>query len=338
MANLTHLSEFLKGRESWKNFLEKNKREENEELDLSNKDFTDVEEFAQYLDKDGKLDYSGLNFSKCILNSSNFYKCNLQNTNFRKSKLLSTKFVQSSLQESCFDGATATDANFTLSEARGASFINTDLTSATLSSGTFSNCCFKRSIFNGTHIKGSDFHLSDFTGVDDFFKGWETNLVGTPKFPDYPATPVEFVIGLNPHTKKLISDGMYLQSVWNKSTGLSKLRLRLWGFSCGYGQSIQRWITLSIIIVAIFAFIYTNIEMSVSTPDIAKKTVSALIKKPDFITSSYYSVITFVTLGYGDIFPINTEGRVVAMIEVCIGYIMLGGLVSIFSNKLSRLS
>jgi len=52
----------------------------------------------------------------------------------------------------------------------------------------------------------------------------------------------------------------------------------------------------------------------------------------------YYSVVTFTTLGFGDITPKVNEPlmQFYVMVEVVLGYIMLGGLISIFSNKLAR--
>jgi len=50
----------------------------------------------------------------------------------------------------------------------------------------------------------------------------------------------------------------------------------------------------------------------------------------------YYSLVTFTTLGFGDIVPLTNWARVVVGLEVLVGYIMLGGLISIFANKLAR--
>ena len=54
------------------------------------------------------------------------------------------------------------------------------------------------------------------------------------------------------------------------------------------------------------------------------------------ISSFYYSVVTLTTLGYGDVLPASTAAQIVAMCEVAIGYVMLGGLLSIFANKMAR--
>ena len=48
----------------------------------------------------------------------------------------------------------------------------------------------------------------------------------------------------------------------------------------------------------------------------------------------YFSVVTFTTLGYGDILPISPLGKIMVIAEVSIGYIMLGLLVAIFSQRM----
>jgi voltage-gated potassium channel Kch len=59
-------------------------------------------------------------------------------------------------------------------------------------------------------------------------------------------------------------------------------------------------------------------------------------KYDNWIGPFYYSVVTITTLGYGDIVPATPVARIIAIFEVFIGYIMLGGLLSIFTNKMAR--
>ena len=60
--------------------------------------------------------------------------------------------------------------------------------------------------------------------------------------------------------------------------------------------------------------------------------------QPDFWGYIYYSVVTFTTLGFGDIVALTNKARFVVGCEVVLGYVMLGGLISIFANKLARRS
>jgi hypothetical protein len=54
----------------------------------------------------------------------------------------------------------------------------------------------------------------------------------------------------------------------------------------------------------------------------------------NFVTAFYFSVVTFVTLGYGDITPASTFGKVMAISEVTLGYSVLGLLVAVASARL----
>lgn len=48
----------------------------------------------------------------------------------------------------------------------------------------------------------------------------------------------------------------------------------------------------------------------------------------------YYSIVTFTTLGYGEIHPINSVGQLYVIIEVLIGYVILGLFVFLISRKI----
>ena len=52
-----------------------------------------------------------------------------------------------------------------------------------------------------------------------------------------------------------------------------------------------------------------------------------------FIPYLYYSVVTFTTLGYGDVAPQTVAGQIVLIIHISIGYLGLGALLSILATK-----
>ena len=57
-----------------------------------------------------------------------------------------------------------------------------------------------------------------------------------------------------------------------------------------------------------------------------------------FSSAFYFSIVTFTTLGFGDVITANRAARVMVTLEVILGYVMLGGLISIFATKLARRS
>ena len=75
-------------------------------------------------------------------------------------------------------------------------------------------------------------------------------------------------------------------------------------------------------IIVLFAWLYTFVDVDYGS-------------YPTPISPLYYSVVTMTTLGYGDVLPSSMAAQLVAMVEVVLGYVMLGGLLSIFSNKMA---
>ncbi len=52
----------------------------------------------------------------------------------------------------------------------------------------------------------------------------------------------------------------------------------------------------------------------------------------------FFSIVTFTTLGYGDIAPKDTIGQIAASAEVIMGYLTLGLLLSILAQTIARRS
>ena len=69
---------------------------------------------------------------------------------------------------------------------------------------------------------------------------------------------------------------------------------------------------------------------------VAFKFVPRNISDETWLSTYYFSVVTLTTLGYGEITPASQLAQWLAILEVLIGYTMLGGLLSIFMNKMAR--
>ena len=93
-----------------------------------------------------------------------------------------------------------------------------------------------------------------------------------------------------------------------------------------YGTSFPRWGVTSLIFILIFSGLFALIGMF--APSIAA--VSGMIAPYDFV---HFSVATFTTLGFGDIFPVSTAGKFIANLEVFVGFVMLGILIGMVQKK-----
>jgi len=96
-----------------------------------------------------------------------------------------------------------------------------------------------------------------------------------------------------------------------------------------YGNSMGRWFFTSIFTVGMFALVFFLIDEFTSiTERIVNITTTGHIY--DYF---YYSIVTFTTLGYGDILPITVLQKVFVSFEVVIGYFMLGMLMNLIGKK-----
>ena len=122
--------------------------------------------------------------------------------------------------------------------------------------------------------------------------------------------------------RRAIMDQNYLYEFRHKNR-LNAAIYRLWWLTSDCGRSFIRWTLWTGIIAALFAVVYSvvNIDYGVH---------------PTSLSPLYYSIVTMTTLGYGDVTPASTAAQVVVMFEVLTGYIMLGGVLSIFATKMGR--
>jgi len=143
---------------------------------------------------------------------------------------------------------------------------------------------------------------------------------------------VDAVGRCDPLDLRYIKDQSWLEAKIEKA---SSFWMYLWGITCGYGTNIWLWIFWSAVIAMSFGATYWLGGNSLVQLE------STIRQSPDIFTYFYYSIVTFsivtfTTLGFGDVVPTSWVGEVIVTFEVIIGYIMLGGLISIFANLLAR--
>ena len=135
----------------------------------------------------------------------------------------------------------------------------------------------------------------------------------------------ETTVSRLPLLSREIKDDVYLMSFKKKHPTIHFI----WWLFADCGRSFSRWALWSIIFAVLFAYLFFS--MGTEAFSISKLPFS-------FETMLYYSLVTFTTLGFGDVIPNTAEASRLVMLEVILGYIMLGGLISILANKLARRS
>ena len=108
----------------------------------------------------------------------------------------------------------------------------------------------------------------------------------------------------------------------------------VWKHTSKYGKSFAHWGLTNLIIVLGYAVVFFLIGKYISHP-----THTMILENGDLLDGGifnylYYSIITFTTLGYGDITPITHLEKIVASIEVVQGYVMLGVFLTILQKRM----
>jgi hypothetical protein len=106
---------------------------------------------------------------------------------------------------------------------------------------------------------------------------------------------------------------------------------KAWGL-IDYGRSLGRPVAYAVTLALLFGFVYwLDRFFEWGLLDYSNSAQSGL-------SPFYYSVVTYTTLGFGDITPSHWVGEVIVIAEVVLGYVTLGLLLSILATKVARRS
>jgi hypothetical protein len=183
-----------------------------------------------------------------------------------------------------------------------------------------------------------DTFFNNVSGLIEFIEENEKKFKKSKKSKKTEFLPGNFSIILGeaatsryPIISRKIRDDIYLLRFKEKHKNLHFI----WWLFADCGRSFFRWALWSLLFSVLFAFFFYNIfylnDINSFKPDYIYEELPGL----SFL---YYSVVTFTTLGFGDIVPKPGLLQLIVMLEVILGYIMLGGLISILANKFARRS
>ena len=258
--------------------------------------------------EDKKLDFKG----KVYLQQAIFAYANLNFTDFRFSKLQNAFFNHADLEGASFWGANLKYCSFSWSNLKNAHLEHSHVENARL------DCAIlKGANLSFAKLKGADMDHSilEEANVRSVEFDRKTRCLGVYNKDCYGSALFEL------HIK----DTNYL---WEFAQS-HPIIYRLWFILSDCGRSIALWAGWSLLFAVLFAHKFFALG-----PGAIEVT-----KLPwRFETVLYYSVVTFTTLGFGDVVPKTNAAAWWVMAEVITGYVMLGGLISIFANKLARRS
>ncbi|MBU2882228.1 pentapeptide repeat-containing protein [Psychrosphaera sp. B3R10] len=105
---------------------------------------------------------------------------------------------------------------------------------------------------------------------------------------------------------------------------------------CGYGERPMNVISFSLALIFVCALLFFIFGVQANEGIIKFSTENSLASNlSDFFSTIYFSVVTFTTLGYGDIQPVGFS-RLIAAVEAFIGSFALALFVVVFVKKTTR--
>lgn len=295
---------------------------------------------------------SGSNLSRASLKRANLAKAELAHANLTRANLASANLAFCALEDAILPYARLRKANLSGANLSGICAEDSDFHFADLSYTSLKKAVLSFSNFRYARLVGADLEGANFSSINldhadvslvrydhgVFLRTLRDTRCRLPALWD---RRFDLILDttmrcLGNHTascfgsqrfRLFLQDQDYLEEML--CTAWGAFWCFIWWASANCGRSLIRWAAWSVLIALVFAVIYWCMG-----PDC----FATSHLRFGFLNLLYYSIVTFTTLGFGDIAPQTTTAAFVVSIEVILGYIMLGGLISIFSGKLSRRS
>ena len=315
---------------------EKENVKESEFLPISDEELAQVlEDQQKWLDSKGKegkredlrrRDLSERDLEKVIRQEANFMGANLMEGNLMEAKLLGANLQNVSLHFANFQKANRRIANLQEANLMGANLQEAKLLGANLMGANLIGANLQEAILasanlEGANLEGAYFESTDFTSV-------KYNLRTRCK-------DVRVDTCYGPMFKRFAQDQDFIDELLSRNWRW-KLLWAIWNIFADCGRTPWRWIFWSLFFAIWFGFNYY--WMGPESFRLAGSEPGGQPLPFTYGTMIYYSVVTFTTLGFGDVTPQTPTAAWWVMAEVVVGYIMLGGLISIFATLVARRS
>ncbi|HIJ70724.1 MAG TPA: hypothetical protein HPP87_05090 [Planctomycetes bacterium] len=198
-----------------------------------------------------------------------------------------------------------------------ASLYKVNLKGAELQEANLQGADFIRANLREADLRGADLREAELTQANmQLVKFDSRTRCSSLKGEDFYGSPV---------FKRFVEDADFLEDFRSRHPAI----YWIWFVFSDCGRSIGLWAAWSLAFAVFYAHVFYRLGPgAMRVADLPW----------NFSTVVYYSVVTFTTLGFGDVVPKTNAAAWWVMAEVITGYVMLGGLISIFANKLARRS
>ena len=292
----------------------------------------DITEWNKWREENGEIEINlkkapleNMHLEEANLKGAKLQRAHLNNTNLMYANLRGADLEKAYLKEAILEEALLEKAILHEANLQGANLHEAHLEGAHIHHANLNNANLRKIWFDGDTKSEETMFGDAVLSIHPSCKISEAELIEL--FSKAEVTNIRFI---NPVFGRTMRDEAWLfhfkkicMEKW-----CNRFWFKLWGITSDYGRNLYKWIRWSFGIAVFFGFLFLFIGPEQFRP-----------QQPEAYTwfsFFYYSFVTFTTLGFGDIIPTTWFTEVLVTVEVLIGYIMLGGLISIFANKLAR--
>ncbi|WP_261891633.1 pentapeptide repeat-containing protein [Acaryochloris marina] len=352
MANHEHVAELGKGVESWNQWRENHPRMIPllQGADLQGADLKGAYLQRANLQKANlqeanlqEANLQGADLQEANLQEANLQEANLQGTNLQKADLQWADLQRANLQkaylqEANLQRAKLQKANLQEANLQEANLQGTNLQEANLQGADLQKAYLQEANLQGTNIAGLSASFATVDGdtlIDTDLYDRDTDFSGVGLDSARIEESLKSALKRNIRQK-------YWERRYKKNWLLNIVRPFWW--ASDYGSSTKRIIFSFWLTSFIFSFVYLIPVISTffAHPFLADFGDEMLNKSPCsnylgwgcsvelWFRSLYFSVVTMTTLGFGDIHAHrwSMTGQALVMLQVLIGYVLLGALIT----------
>ncbi|MFT7677651.1 MAG: hypothetical protein ACI8QC_001634 [Planctomycetota bacterium] len=241
-------------------------------------------------------DLSGASLVRARMSQADLRAIEAYDASFDGATMLAVRLDSANLEAASLVGAQVVGARLIGTNLRGADLTDADLQLSHVKGACFDGCRVDGALMHSVH----NYDKASWLGLD--------------------LRQVDFTGAYM--LRSFILDQNYLEEFRTTSPSHAAV-YRLWKVSSDCGRSLVRWGIVTLGLVLSFAWMLSLCDVDYGPHQ-------------TILSPLYMSVVTLTTLGYGDALPVSVAAQMVVMAEVITGYMLLGGLLSILSNKMAR--
>ncbi len=248
---------------------------------------------------------------KCDLSEADLSACHGHRAVFGLADLTGARLFGADLTGTSFAAAILREADL-----RGANLTGARLREADLSGATFDKATMERADLGKSVVEGASFMNADLRHA-------RLRALHGYKHADWVGTDIRGIDFTGAYLlRRFIRDQNYLFEFRNQGR-FQAVMYWLWWATSDCGRSAARWFALCATVALAFAALYLVVDVDFGPHRTA-------------FSPLYFSFVTLTTLGYGDVLPVSGAAQVLATVEVILGYLGLGGMLSILASKMAR--